>query len=89
MNPRKVSWKEDHIPVPGDSYLRLTDRQREVLDVIQDYIDRHDFAPSVRDIMEKTGVSSTSTVAYHLNVLEEMGCIKREPKTARSIRVLQ
>ena len=42
------------------------------------------FSPSIRDIMDATGISSTCVVRYHIIKLERAGVIKRTPKVARS-----
>jgi repressor LexA len=66
----------------------LTDRQYEVLVSLKRYIERRKYSPSVREIAEQFGWASTSTVAYHLDVLQEKGFIARDPFIARSIRLL-
>ena len=66
----------------------LTDRQREILDFVQAYVARNAYPPSVRDICEAVGLSSTSTVHAHLNTLEEKGFIRRDAASARAISVI-
>lgn len=56
-----------------------------VLDAIETYWLEHRFSPSIRDIMEITGITSTSVVRYHLLLLERRGCITRVPTIPRSI----
>ncbi len=69
----------------GDDLPTLSDRQRKMLDFIESYIARHGFAPSVREIVEGTEITTTSVVNYHLGRLEAMGYLSRHPYTARSI----
>lgn len=58
-----------------------------ILATIEKFISRHHYAPSVRDIMRLTQISSTSVVNYHLGVLEQQNKITRQSKTARSVNV--
>jgi repressor LexA len=67
---------------------KLTERQREVLDFIRDFSQRNSYPPSVRDICEAVGLSSTSSVHAHLNSLEEKGFIRRDGSSARAITIL-
>jgi len=67
----------------------LTDRQREVLDFIRAFTARNSYPPSVRDICEAVGLSSTSSVHAHLNSLEEKGFIQRDGSSARAIIILE
>jgi repressor LexA len=66
----------------------LTLRQSEILDFVQAYVARNAYPPSVRDICEAVGLSSTSTVHAHLNTLEEKGFIRRDAAQARAISVV-
>lgn len=66
----------------------LTSRQREVLDFIRAEIHRRGFPPSVREIGEAVGLSSSSTVHSHLAALEAKGLIRRDPSKPRALEVL-
>lgn len=55
---------------------------------VTSYITLHGYSPTVREICDGCGVSSTSVVAYHLALLEGAGRITRVPAIARSIRVV-
>jgi repressor LexA len=66
----------------------LPPRQQEILDFIQSYVQQNAYPPSVRDICEAVGLSSTSTVHGHLNALEEKGFIRRDGANARAISLL-
>lgn len=66
----------------------LTPRQRQVLDFIRSEIHRRGFPPSVREIGEAVGLSSSSTVHSHLAALEAKGLIRRDPSKPRALEVL-
>ncbi|MEA5074808.1 MAG: transcriptional repressor LexA [Coriobacteriia bacterium] len=66
----------------------LTSRQRQILDFIRAEIHRRGFPPSVREIGEAVGLSSSSTVHSHLGALEAKGLIRRDPSKPRALEVL-
>jgi repressor LexA len=66
----------------------LTERQRQVLQFIKEEIGRKGYPPSVREIGEAIGLSSSSTVHGHMARLEEKGFIRRDPTKPRAIEVL-
>jgi repressor LexA len=66
----------------------LPARQREVLDVIRTWVERFGYPPSVREIGEAVGLTSTSSVAYQLRALEQKGYLRRDPNRPRAIGVL-
>ncbi|MCE5202972.1 MAG: transcriptional repressor LexA [Coriobacteriales bacterium] len=66
----------------------LTRRQRQILDFIRSEIHRRGFPPSVREIGEAVGLSSSSTVHSHLAALESKGLIRRDPSKPRALEVL-
>lgn len=71
------------------SYKReLTGRQRQILEYIRSEIHRRGFPPSVREIGEAVGLSSSSTVHSHLAALEEKGFVRRDPSKPRALEVL-
>lgn len=63
---------------------KLTKRQADVLNAIETYIDTNGYPPTVREIGEICGMSSSSTVHGHLNNLEKLGYINRG-NSARTI----
>jgi repressor LexA len=65
----------------------LTARQREVLEVIQEYLSERGYPPSVREIGEAVGLTSPSTVHAHLNALQRRGYLRRDPTKPRAIEV--
>jgi repressor LexA len=66
----------------------LTLRQRKVLDVIRDWVDRFGYPPSVREIGEAVGLTSTSSVAYQLRALERKGFLRRDANRPRAVGML-
>jgi repressor LexA len=71
------------------SYRReLTKRQEQILDFIRAEIHRKGYPPSVREIGEAIGLSSSSTVHSHLAALESKGFIRRDPSKPRALEVL-
>ncbi|MRS12414.1 MAG: transcriptional repressor LexA [Actinobacteria bacterium] len=66
----------------------LTPRQREILDFVRAEIHRRGFPPSVREIGEAVGLSSSSTVHSHLAALEAKGLLRRDPSKPRALEVL-
>ncbi|MDO4572166.1 MAG: transcriptional repressor LexA [Clostridia bacterium] len=68
---------------------KLSDPQRRIMDYIVDFTREHAYPPSVREICEGVGLSSTSTVHTHLKNLESKGLIERDRSKQRSIRVAE
>ena len=66
----------------------LTPRQRKVLEVIREAVDRRGYPPSVREIGESVGLTSTSSVAHQLKTLETKGFLRRDPNRPRAVEVL-
>jgi repressor LexA len=62
-----------------------TDKQQRILDVIREFTDEHEYPPSVREIGERVGLSSSSTVQSHLKTLERRGFLKRDPTKPRAL----
>lgn len=67
----------------------ITDRQLEILRYIDSFIRDHRYAPTVRDIQDAFHLASTNGVNDHVAALEKKGFIMRDPKIARSIRVVR
>jgi len=75
-------------PADGADGPGLTERQKRVLDVIRDHLDRLGYPPSVREIGEAVGLQSTSSVAHQLRALERKGYLRRDPNRPRAVGVL-
>ena len=67
---------------------QLTDRQNRILDYIRYVTKTRNYPPSVREIGEAVGLSSSSTVHNHLNQLERRGLIKRDPSKSRTVQLV-
>lgn len=65
----------------------LGERHQRILEFIQDYQRKHKHPPSIREIGENCGISSTSVVNYYLDQLERNGHIERDRKISRGLRV--
>mgnify|MGYP001071607432 CR=1 FL=1 len=66
----------------------LTARQEQILEYIRSEIHRQGYPPSVREIGEAVGLSSSSTVHSHLAALESKGYVRRDPSKPRALEVL-
>jgi repressor LexA len=66
----------------------LTDRQRQVLEFIDGEVRRRGYPPSVREIGEAVGLSSSSTVHAHLAALQDKGYLKRDPTKPRAMELV-
>jgi repressor LexA len=62
-----------------------TERQARILEVIRDFTEDRGYPPSVREIGERVGLSSSSTVQSHLKSLEKRGLIRRDPTKPRAL----
>ena len=62
-----------------------TERQSRILEVIRDFTEQRGYPPSVREIGERVGLSSSSTVQSHLKSLEKRGLIHRDPTKPRAL----
>jgi repressor LexA len=71
-------------PVDGSG---LTARQRRVLEVIRESVQRRGYPPSVREIGQAVGLTSTSSVAHQLVTLERKGFLRRDPNRPRAVDV--
>jgi repressor LexA len=63
-----------------------TERQRRILEVIRAFTAEHGYPPSVREIGQRVGLSSSSTIHAHLKALERHGLISRDPTKPRALR---
>ncbi|WP_448850926.1 transcriptional repressor LexA [Corynebacterium sp. 335C] len=76
MAPKKKGGRE-----------QLTERQRKILEFIRNSVMLRGYAPSIREIGDAVELSSTSSVAYQLKVLETKGYLRRDPHKPRAVDV--
>jgi repressor LexA len=67
--------------------VELTGRQQEIWAFLVDYVDRHGYPPTVREIGEAVGLASPSTVHAHLANLERAGLLRRDPTKPRALEL--
>jgi repressor LexA len=83
----KSSRKISELPDGPPDATGLTPRQTKVLLSIKDAIEKRGYPPSMREIGEAVGLTSSSSVAHQLRVLEEKGFLKRDPNRPRALEV--
>jgi len=67
---------------------QLSTKQSHIMEFIRDFIEEKDYPPSIRDIQNGCGISSTSVVDYNLRRLEEKGLLRRDREVSRGIELL-
>src|SRR3954469_20025751 len=72
---------------PGGGAM-LTQRQQEIWNFLVEYVDRHGYPPTVREIGEKVGLASPSTVHAHPANLERAGLLRRDPTKPRALELI-
>jgi repressor LexA len=75
------------MPDPAPDSTGLTPRQQRILNVLRESIEKRGYPPSIREIGELVGLTSSSSVAHQLRVLESKGFIKRDPNRPRALEV--
>jgi repressor LexA len=71
---------------PADA-TGLTRRQHAILETIRASIEERGYPPSVREIADGVGLTSSSSVAYQLSTLEKLGYLRRDPNRPRALVV--
>jgi len=66
----------------------LSPKQQKIIGFLRHFIREKDYPPSIRDIQEACGISSTSVVDYNLKALERLGYIHRDREVSRAIELL-
>lgn len=66
----------------------LSGKQGQILEFLRNFIEDKDYPPSIRDIQDGCGISSTSVVDYNLRKLEEKNYIRRDREVSRGIEIL-
>jgi repressor LexA len=81
---RRAAWSQQEGAVTD---TELTGKRREILDFIAAEIRERGYPPSVREIGEAVGLTSSSTVHAHLTTLQKQGYLRRDPTKPRAIEV--
>jgi repressor LexA len=71
----------------GGRSSSLTERQRTILEVIRTSVTTRGYPPSIREIGDAVGLTSTSSVAHQLRTLEKKGYLRRDPNRPRAVDV--
>ena len=69
--------------------MALTKRQKEVLDHLVSFLNKHGYSPSFEEIARSLKLTSLATVHKHITTLEKKGFLRRGYNQSRSIEVLQ
>lgn len=70
-----------------DSLTDLTPKQREVLEKLMAFLQENSYPPSIQQLCQLCGVSSTSTIHFHLSALKKKGLIDWNPAEKRAVSV--
>jgi repressor LexA len=84
---RRAEGAVSELPDGPPDEAGLTSRQRRILEVIRDHMQRQGYPPSVREIGEAVGLTSTSSVAHQLGTLQAKGFLRRDPNRPRAVDV--
>ncbi len=68
--------------------LKLTKKQKRLMDFIQDFQNNHDYSPSYREIAAGLGLRSVASVAEHIDHLVQQGFLKRSTGASRSLEIV-
>ena len=74
-------------PATREGAAGLTERQRTILEVIRASVTSRGYPPSIREIGDAVGLTSTSSVAHQLRTLERKGYLRRDPNRPRAVDV--
>jgi len=69
--------------------MSLSERQAKILGFIREFMQDRGFPPTIREIGEKVGISSTSVVNYNLDQLEKKKLIQRDRRVSRGLRLIE
>ena len=87
MADKRASKTVTELPDGPPDATGLTQRQQRVLQHIKTSLDLRGYPPSMREIGEAVGLTSSSSVAHQLKVLEQKGYLKRDPNRPRALQV--
>ena len=67
----------------------LSERQQRIMAFIEEYLEEHNYPPTIREIGKAVDISSTSVVKYNLERLQDKGLIERSDEVSRGLRLTQ
>ncbi|MFD3271484.1 hypothetical protein ACE3MS_15295 [Paenibacillus dendritiformis] len=67
---------------------QISPKRQEIFEFIKEHVLSRGYPPTVREIGEKVGLASTSTVQRHIDALEAQGKIRRKPNSPRTIEII-
>lgn len=85
VEPREAGVRD--LPDGPPDATGLTWRQRKVLEVIRESVERRGYPPTIREIGEAVGLTSTSSVSHQLQTLQKKGFLRRDPSRPRAVDV--
>ena len=88
MNNEHTDSSNDSNNVVRNDTSSLTERQRNIIDAIQNSLAIHGFPPSFREIGEAVGLRSPSSVKHQLRALEEKGILRISANKGRAIEII-
>jgi len=68
--------------------MNLSARQQAMIEFIQRFTQAHQYPPTIREIGQEVGITSTSVVNYNLNILEREGLLERDKEVSRGIKLI-
>ncbi len=80
------SWTKNNPKGAGAG--RLTDRQREALDIIRAFIDKEGYPPTVRELADTMGISGPKGAKEYMDILERKGYIERVHQSPRALKIV-
>jgi DNA-binding MarR family transcriptional regulator len=86
----RVGWDARRTRDPEEPVTTLDDltvRQRALLDALHRLHRTQGYAPSIRELGDAVGLTSTSSVHRHVRILEQRGLVERRERTPRTLRV--
>lgn len=87
MVKKEVKQQVTELPDGPADDNGLTPRQLKILSVIKKAVEDQGYPPSMREIGQAAGLSSTASVTYQLQILEEKGWIRRDASRGRAIEI--
>jgi len=67
----------------------LSDRQKRILETIREFTAENGYPPTIRQLGEAAGISSTSVVSYNLAILQRKGYLSRDREVSRGLRLAE